>query len=201
MKTSDRATVKTRAGFRSDPAVSYNEFKDHEGRRYTGMKIGRSHKWYYDMGEWKETKVTPDLWQVSYAVTKRRAGRAPEGSGVPVGTEYHWYILAHQNVLKLNANDYTTSLAGLKFKIAHRRAETGKWSATPRAQRKRMIEFLRGVIEELEQQKSEPVRAAADDKSAPKPVTRMRAVAKSKSKTTRGIVRSPAVRNGPRRAA
>jgi hypothetical protein len=30
---------------------------------------------------------------------------APEGSGVPVGTEYHWYVLAHQNVRKLNAND------------------------------------------------------------------------------------------------
>ena len=46
----------------SDPAVSYNEFKEYEGRRYTGMKIGRSHKWYYDPGEWKETKITPDLW-------------------------------------------------------------------------------------------------------------------------------------------
>ena len=59
---------------RSDPAVSYNEFKEYEGQRYTGMKIGRSHKWYYDQGEWKETKITPDLWQISYAVTKRRAG-------------------------------------------------------------------------------------------------------------------------------
>ena len=29
-------------------------------------------------------------------VTKRRAGHAPEGSGVPVGTEYHWYIVAHR---------------------------------------------------------------------------------------------------------
>ena len=75
---------------KSDPAVSYDAFKEHEGQRYTGMKIGRSHKWYYDPGEWKETKVTPDLWQIQYAVNKRRAGRAPEGSGVPVGTEYHW---------------------------------------------------------------------------------------------------------------
>jgi hypothetical protein len=89
---------------KSDRAVSYNEFKEYEGQRYTGMKIGRSHKWYYDPGEWKETKVTPDLWQIGYAVTKRRAGRAPEGSGVPVGTEYHWYVLAHQNVTKLSAN-------------------------------------------------------------------------------------------------
>jgi hypothetical protein len=134
---------------KSDLAVSYNEFKEYEGQRYTGMKIGRSHKWHYDPGDWKETKITPDLWQIGYAVTKRRAGRAPEGSGVPVGTEYHWYVLAHQHVAKLNANDYTTSLTGLKFKIAHKRAGSEKWSATPRTQRKRMIQFLEGVIADL----------------------------------------------------
>ena len=137
------------AAKKSDPSVSYNEFKEYEGQRYTGMKIGRSHKWHYDPGDWKETKITPDLWQIGYAVTKRRAGRAPEGSGVPVGTEYHWYVLAHQNVAKLNANDYTTSLTGLKFKIAHKRAGSEKWSATPRTQRKRMITFLEGVLADL----------------------------------------------------
>jgi hypothetical protein len=46
---------------KSDPAVSYDQFKEYEGQKYTGMKVGRSHKWYYDQGEWKETKVTPDL--------------------------------------------------------------------------------------------------------------------------------------------
>ena len=145
---------------RSDLAVSYNEFKDYEGQRYTGMKIGRSHKWYYDQGEWKETKITPDLWQIGYAVTKRRAGRAPEGSGVPVGTEYHWYVLAHQNVTKFSANDYTTSLTGLKFKIAHKRAGSDKWSATPRTQRKRMINFLRSVLADLERQSAGDIAAA-----------------------------------------
>src|SRR5205807_2811050 len=134
----------------SDLAVSYNEFKEHEGQRYTGMKIGRSHKWYYDQGEWKEKKITPDLWQIGYAVTKRRAGRAPEGSGVPVGTEYHWYIVPHQNTAKQTTNDYTTSLAGHKFKIAHRRAGSEKWSTTPRTQRKRMNTFLRSVLAALE---------------------------------------------------
>jgi hypothetical protein len=137
---------------KSDPAVSYNDFKEYEGQRYTGMKIGRSHKWYYDSGEWKEKKITPDLWQIGYAVTKRRAGRAPEGSGVRVGTEYHWYVLAHQNTTKQSANDYTTSLTGLKFKIAHKRAGSEKWSATPKTQRKRMITFLRSVIADLEKQ-------------------------------------------------
>jgi hypothetical protein len=137
---------------KSDPAVSYNEFKEYEGQKYTGMKIGRGHKWHYDRGEWKETKITPDVWQISYAVTKRRAGHAPEGSGVPVGTEYHWYVLAHQNVAKQNANDYTTSLTGLKFKIAHKRAASEKWSASPKTQRKRMIMFLQNVIADLEKQ-------------------------------------------------
>jgi hypothetical protein len=40
----------------------------------------------------------------------------------------------------------------LKFKIAHRRAAAGRWSVTPKTQRKRMIRFLPGVIEDLEQQ-------------------------------------------------
>lgn len=53
------------------------------------MKVGRTHKWYYDKGEWKEKKVTPDKWQFTSNVTKRRAGIVPEGSGVPLGTEYH----------------------------------------------------------------------------------------------------------------
>jgi hypothetical protein len=56
----------------------------------------------------EKDKDNSGLWEISYAVTKRRAGKAPEGSGVPVGTEYNWYILAHQNVRKRNANDYTT---------------------------------------------------------------------------------------------
>src|SRR5213080_2440869 len=137
---------------KSGLAVSFNEFKEHEGQRYTGTKIGRSHKWYYDQGEWKETKITPDLWQIGYEVTKRRAGRAPEGSGVPLGTEYHWYIVAHPNTAKQTANDYTTTLTGLKFIIAHKRAGSEKWSATLRTQRKRMIMFLRSVLADLEKQ-------------------------------------------------
>jgi hypothetical protein len=159
--TNGNSNAAKRETTKSEASVSYDEFKEYEGQKYTGMKIGRSHKWYYDQGEWKEKKVTPDLWQFSYAVTKRRAGRAPEGSGVPVGTEYHWYILGHQNVSKLNANDYTTSMTGLKFKIAHKRADTGKWSASPKAQRRRMIKFLQDVIRDLEKQDAKLVEIAA----------------------------------------
>jgi len=146
-----------------DISATYNEFKEFEGRRYTGMKIGRSHKWHYDKGEWKEKKVTPEEWQIEYAVKKRRAGKAPEGSGVPVGTAYHWFILAHQNVTKLNANDYSTSMTGVKFKLAHKRADHDKWNASPRAQRKHLIKILKQMIEQLEQQTDEEIRMTAEE--------------------------------------
>lgn len=116
------------------------------------MKIGRSHKWYYDKGEWKEKKISPDDWEFNYGVTKRRAGKAPEGSGAPVGTEYHWYILAHQHVRKINANDYTTAMSGLKVKIAHKRADTEKWNISDKAQRKRLFKVLQNMIEKLQEE-------------------------------------------------
>jgi hypothetical protein len=181
--SSARAAANHRSNTKkSEASVSYDEFKEYEGQKYTGMKIGRSHKWYYDQGEWKETKITPDLWQISYAVTKRRAGRAPEGSGVPVGTAYHWYILGHQNVEKLNANDYTTSLTGLKFKIAHRRADKQTWSASPKAQRRRMIKFLQDVIRDLEQQDAKLVEFAEEARTrrGPKKTAAKKTAAKTR---------------------
>ena len=146
-----------------DLTATYNKFKTFERQRYTGVKVGRGHTWYYDRGEWKEKKITPDLWEFTYATPKRRAGHAPEGSGVPVGTEYHWYIAAHQNVRKLNANDYTTSMSGLKFKVAHKRADNDTWSASDGAQRKRLITFLSDVIASLKKQDTEDGKAPKND--------------------------------------
>jgi hypothetical protein len=149
---------------KKDLSASYNQFKVHEGKQYTGMQIGRSHKWYYDKGEWKETKITPDLWRIFFSVTKRRAGKAPKGSGVPVGTAYHWYILSHQIVTKLNANDYSTVLMGLKYKLAHKRADKDKWSATAATQRKHLVKFLKELIAELEKEPV-PIQIEYDGKT------------------------------------
>lgn len=178
-----------------DLSKTYNQFKEFEGKKYTGMKIGRSHKWYYDKGEWKETKVTPDLWTISYAVTKRRAGHAPEGSGVPVGTEYHWYILAHQHVRKLNANDYTTALTGLKYKLAHKRADKDKWNISEKAQRKHLIKMLKNMIAQLEKA-PENLNQPPDTKAIPIPkrVPAKRTTTKAAKKTaTRRKKAVPAV--------
>lgn len=130
--------------------ASYNTIKEFEGRKYTGMRVGDSHSWYYRQGEWNETKVAPDKWQFTYAVNKRRKWNAPEGSGAPVGTEYHWYILAHQNVRKLNANEYTTSMTGMKYKLAHRRAASEEWSANERIQLRQLITIFEENIIQLQ---------------------------------------------------
>src|SRR5438309_7116632 len=151
--------------------TSYDKFKEHEGKRYTGMKVGRGNKWRYEAGDWTEKKITPDKWEFQYSVVKRRKGRAPEGSGAPLGTAYGWYILAHQIVTKLDANSYTTEMAGLKYKVAHRRADKTTWSASERAQRKRLVQILREVIGEIERKPEElptPVRKEPEPARMPR---------------------------------
>lgn len=144
-----RSRGKSRASAPAQPST-YDQLKEFEGKRYTGMKVGRRHTWRYDAGEWTEKKVTPDRWEFQYAVVKRRAGRAPEGSGAPVGTAYRWYILADQVVTKLDANSYMTEMAGLKYKVAHRRAEKSSWSASEQNQRKRLAALLHEMAGDLE---------------------------------------------------
>lgn len=140
-----RATIKS-----PSTAKSYNARKEYDGKTYTGMAIGRAHKWNYDKGVWRETKITPDQWELTYDVIKRRAGHAPEGSGAPVGTAYNWFILSHQYVEKINADDYRTSMVGMKFKLAHRRAGKETWSTSSETQRKSLIKILKDFIDDLE---------------------------------------------------
>lgn len=129
----------------------YNKFKEYKGKRYTGMKIGGTHKWYYAKGEWKERKKTPEEWDVFYQTKKTRAGKAPEGSGAPVGTGYNWLIVAHQRVDKLDANNYMTHLEGKKFKVSHLSAKKGEWNIKEKTQRKKVIAFLEKVISDIKE--------------------------------------------------
>lgn len=74
----------------------YNSLKSFNGQYYSGIAVGGSHTWNYDGGVWHEVKTEPDLWKINYETKKRRARKAPERSGLPVGTGYHWLIVAHQ---------------------------------------------------------------------------------------------------------
>lgn len=142
-------------------ASSYDKVKEFRGKRYTGMAVGRSHTWRYDAGDWKERKVTPDRWEFRYAVVKRRAGRAPEGSGAPVGTSHHWFLVADQIVTKLDANSYSTEMTGHKIKVAHRRAGHDAWNASGRTQQKTLIKQLRELADDLEAKLDAPEEPVA----------------------------------------
>jgi hypothetical protein len=152
-----------------DISASYNQYKIYQGKQYTGMAVGRSHKWYYDKGIWHDKKITPEKWMISFETMKRRAGKAPEGSGVPVGTEYHWYILAHQMVKKLDANTYSTSMNGLKFKLAHKRITKDKWNISEKTQRMHLVKILKDFITELESETDEEFMAETLPPQKPRP--------------------------------
>jgi hypothetical protein len=206
-----KRTKRTNGGGAAQGASSYDRFKDYQGQRYTGMKVGRGHKWRYDAGEWREKKVTPDRWDFQYSVTKRRAGKAPAGSGAPVGTAYRWYILADQIVTKQDANSYTTEMAGLKYKVAHRRADKETWSASDAAQRRRLVKLLRETIAELEATPDQPAsrvdagvskpRTASKSRTASKPraASKARGASKPRTASKRRAAGRKAGRAGTRR--
>lgn len=109
--------------------MGYNDAKSFHGRSYTGMTVGGRHDWHYPDGRWIEEKISPDQWSFQFRSPKRRKRPAPEGSGAPPGTMFHWLVLAHQRVRKVDENTYETFMDGAKWKLAHRRPQWRKWSS------------------------------------------------------------------------
>ena len=92
------------------------------------MAVGGRHTWIYPNGLWKERKVAPDRWEFTLSAMKERETEAPDGSGAPIDTRFHWYILAHQRVRKIDSNAYSTFMSGVKYKLAHKRADRDRWN-------------------------------------------------------------------------
>jgi len=133
--------------------MTYDDVKVHRGRKYSGMAVGGRHLWEYPGGRWEERKTAPDRWEFTFISTKRRQEEAPEGSGCPEGTEFHWYILADQRVRKVDKDSYRTMMEGLKFKLGHRRPHWRMMSyeyPDGPAYKERVAEVLRGALEELD---------------------------------------------------
>ena len=108
--------------------MAYDDVKDFEGEEYSGMAVGGQHTWHYTDAVWRERKIAPDAWEFTLTSVKKRDRPAPPGSGAAVFTEYHWYLLAHQWVRKIDADSYTTFMSGLKYKVAHKRPHWRAWS-------------------------------------------------------------------------
>ena len=132
---------------------SYDELKEFNGQKYTGMKIGGKHSWNYDKGIWNEVKVTPDRWNFKFRSAKIRTHQAPIGTGAFVNTEYHWYIIADQRVIKLDENSYDTIMEGAKFKIGHKRPTWKQWSYKQASYEDRVIQILEKILGKLKAKK------------------------------------------------
>lgn len=133
--------------------MGFNDIKHFGNRIYSGMRVGDSHLWDYTNAVWQETKIDPNLWQFSFTSVKRRHVAAPERSGVPLDTKYHWFILADQRVQKTTANSYQTAMTGLKYKVGHQRPYWKNMSYTYPGQltyRQRLIQILKDTLQRLE---------------------------------------------------
>lgn len=142
--------------------MAYDDLKEFNGRRYSGMPVGGEHSWNYTNAVWRERKAAPDDWEFTFTSVKRRERSAPDGSGAPPDTRYHWYILANQFVRKIDKDSYSTFMSGLKYKIAHKRPQWRKWSCEYPLQisaRARTVEILEGILDRLKGQ------ACSDDVS------------------------------------
>ncbi len=134
----------------------YNTLKESvDGVKYTGMRIGGKHTWNYEKGIWKETKIAPDRWIFDYSSNKSRFYNAPEGTGALNNTQYHWFILADQKVIKIDANTYQTLMNGHKFKVAHKRPNWRMWNYEYNNVKYEdiIINFLEQVLRELKLKK------------------------------------------------
>lgn len=132
--------------------MAYDDLKEFQGQPYSGMSVGGQHAWIYPNGLWREEKVAPEKWEFTFTSLKQRERSAPAGSGVPPDTRYHWYILAHQRVRKIDEDTYHTFMTGVKYKLAHKRPHWRKWSCEypdQPSERQRLMSILEATLVEL----------------------------------------------------
>ncbi len=132
--------------------MAYDDLKEFDGRKYTGMSVGGQHSWIYPNGIWRERKLAPDRWEFTFSSVKEREESAPVGSGAPPRTQFHWYILAHQKVRKIDKDSYSTFMRGLKYKLAHKRPQWHRWSnqyPEQMSERDRIISILEEELTRL----------------------------------------------------
>ncbi|MHA1379141.1 MAG: hypothetical protein ACTSRG_12235 [Candidatus Helarchaeota archaeon] len=113
---------------KSSNKKNYDDIKEHNGQKYSGMKVGGKHIWDYKQGIWKEIKISPNKWKIEFTCNKYRKTPAPPETGAPIKTGFHWYIIADQKAVKINENMYETIMSGIKFKIGHKRPNWKQFS-------------------------------------------------------------------------
>src|SRR5687768_12993275 len=141
--TTEMRLLSARAG------MAYSDEKSHGSAKYHGMKVGGQHSWTYLDGQWTERKIAPDRWEVTFSSLKRRNRKAPANSGAEVGSGYHWLIVAHQWVDKLDANTYATQMEGAKYLIAFKKPDWPVWNTQFRNSKRHAKEKTIAALEDM----------------------------------------------------
>ncbi|KNC49768.1 uncharacterized protein AMSG_11934 [Thecamonas trahens ATCC 50062] len=142
-RSSSSSAASSASSASTSPAKSYNQRKVHNGKLYSGMRVGSTHRWNYsdaalEVSEMKAPAgdsslgvLTPMQSQLAYEAVKSRLNAAPIGSGAAVNTIYHWFLVTELAFGDASDDGKVTSatLRGPKFKLAHKRPHWRKFSA------------------------------------------------------------------------
>ncbi|HLP14527.1 MAG TPA: hypothetical protein VK177_21530 [Flavobacteriales bacterium] len=144
MKT-NRPTQKKRAGKKRQKKAVAPLFTEIEGTPYTGVLNEQT--WNLSKATWNESRRNAKSWDILFETL---ATKPFEGANeLPVGSEFHSYILAHQTMVKTRKNTWKVKLDGKKFKLAHKEEGAG-WSANSTTRRNYLIKILKETLHELE---------------------------------------------------
>jgi len=130
----------------------YNQIKEFNGQKYSGMKVSGIHRWKYNNGIWIEQKISPDEWKINFNCRKTRLNIAPKNSGAENNSQFHWLIVADQKAIKIDENNYDTYMQGIKFKVGYKKPSWQKWSyeyADQKLYKEKIIEFLEKILKKL----------------------------------------------------
>ncbi len=158
MKT-NRTTQKrktARKKVKNSKAISLQEL---EGTPYAG--IPHNTKWNFGKAAWNESKRNAKAWDFTFETIAIKPFEAD--LTVPIGTELHSYILAHQKIIKVRKNTYKVKLEGVKIKLAHKIAGEN-WSSTKTARNNQIASILNTMVAHTQ---LEHGRAPSDTKKVP----------------------------------
>ena len=146
MKT-NRPTQKKRRSVarKGTKKASVHPLTEFEGEAYTGLPTKQT--WALGKGQWEEKRTGAGMWDIAFETIAIKPFKT--GAGLPVDSEYHSYVLAHQKLVKTRGNTYQVRLEGVKFKLAHKEAGE-KWSANAGVRKKNLIKILKQALHDLE---------------------------------------------------
>lgn len=147
MSKTNRPQLKSRrnSAQKSRKKVQAHPLTEFEGEPYNGLRATQT--WAMGKGKWEEQRTGAQSWEILFETIAVKPLKT--GTGMPIGSEHHSYVLAHQKLVKTRNNTYQVRIEGLKFKLAHK--ETGeKWSANANVRRHNLIKILKQALHDLE---------------------------------------------------